>query len=533
MRPSRAPRRRRRDPGAGDGDDGVLGGALRRRRLRRRRARGARRPGALAAAAAVRARGPRGGRRRVGRRRDRRRRPRPRRLHRPAHRHRHGACARAGGRPRRLAGVPTLAALALALADAPEARRPQARAAHRRPPPRGVRGRLRARTAPACARSRTSPWSAADDLAGVARRPRRRGHGRRRRRAVRRPAARVGAAGRGRRRADGRHGRPGGRLRRARPRPRPGRGPAPLRPRPRRRSRAPATPGAARRPPEAPREPPGRPRRRRATSASCGPCTSPTSRPSRRSRPARSRCPGRWRSSAASSRARRGICLVCEDDGRIVAYLIADMFVDVWHLMNLCVAEEVRRQHVASRAAGGLLRDHRAQGAPRPHARGARVQHRRPSSSTAASGSSPPASAPATTATTARTRSSCGRTGRGTRRDRDGAAQAPPAGLDPRRRDVLRRHQRGRRARARGALVHRLVAERAARAVRRRGAGGGLTPPHGARQRGRRRGDEPRPAPAGTTSAPSPSTQGPGLIGALLVGPGDGASPSPTGAGCP
>jgi len=43
-----------------------------------------------------------------------------------------------------------------------------------------------------------------------------------------------------------------------------------------------------------------------------------------------------------------GICLICEDDGRVVAYLIADMFVDVWHLMNLCVAEEVRREHVAS-----------------------------------------------------------------------------------------------------------------------------------------------------------------------------------------
>ncbi len=44
-----------------------------------------------------------------------------------------------------------------------------------------------------------------------------------------------------------------------------------------------------------------------------------------------------------------GICLVCEDGGRIIAYLIADMFVDVWHLMNLCVAEPYRRQHVASR----------------------------------------------------------------------------------------------------------------------------------------------------------------------------------------
>jgi ribosomal-protein-alanine N-acetyltransferase len=43
-----------------------------------------------------------------------------------------------------------------------------------------------------------------------------------------------------------------------------------------------------------------------------------------------------------------GICLVCEIDGRIAAYLIADMFVDVWHLMNLAVDEPYRRTHVAS-----------------------------------------------------------------------------------------------------------------------------------------------------------------------------------------
>lgn len=43
------------------------------------------------------------------------------------------------------------------------------------------------------------------------------------------------------------------------------------------------------------------------------------------------------------------VCLVCEDTGRIVGYLIADMFVDVWHLMNVCVAEEIRREYVASR----------------------------------------------------------------------------------------------------------------------------------------------------------------------------------------
>jgi len=43
-----------------------------------------------------------------------------------------------------------------------------------------------------------------------------------------------------------------------------------------------------------------------------------------------------------------GIALICEMDGETVAYLIADMFVDVWHLMNLAVREDCRRRHVAS-----------------------------------------------------------------------------------------------------------------------------------------------------------------------------------------
>ena len=43
-----------------------------------------------------------------------------------------------------------------------------------------------------------------------------------------------------------------------------------------------------------------------------------------------------------------GIALVCEIGGRIAAYLIADMFVDVWHLMNVAVDEPYRRFHVAS-----------------------------------------------------------------------------------------------------------------------------------------------------------------------------------------
>ena len=43
-----------------------------------------------------------------------------------------------------------------------------------------------------------------------------------------------------------------------------------------------------------------------------------------------------------------GICLVAEVSGKIAAYLIADMFVDVWHLMNLAVDLPHRRKHLAS-----------------------------------------------------------------------------------------------------------------------------------------------------------------------------------------
>ncbi len=43
-----------------------------------------------------------------------------------------------------------------------------------------------------------------------------------------------------------------------------------------------------------------------------------------------------------------GICLVAEADGVVVGYLVADMFVDVWHLMNVAVEERYRRKHLAS-----------------------------------------------------------------------------------------------------------------------------------------------------------------------------------------
>ena len=42
-----------------------------------------------------------------------------------------------------------------------------------------------------------------------------------------------------------------------------------------------------------------------------------------------------------------GLCFVCEIDRRLVAYLLADMFVDVWHLMNLAVDAPFRRRRIA------------------------------------------------------------------------------------------------------------------------------------------------------------------------------------------
>lgn len=43
-----------------------------------------------------------------------------------------------------------------------------------------------------------------------------------------------------------------------------------------------------------------------------------------------------------------GIALVCEISGELAGYLIADAYVDVWHIMNVAVDETFRRDHVAS-----------------------------------------------------------------------------------------------------------------------------------------------------------------------------------------
>jgi ribosomal-protein-alanine N-acetyltransferase len=45
---------------------------------------------------------------------------------------------------------------------------------------------------------------------------------------------------------------------------------------------------------------------------------------------------------------REALCLGYILEGRLIAYLIADMFVDVWHIMNLAVHPACRRRHIAS-----------------------------------------------------------------------------------------------------------------------------------------------------------------------------------------
>jgi ribosomal-protein-alanine N-acetyltransferase len=50
-----------------------------------------------------------------------------------------------------------------------------------------------------------------------------------------------------------------------------------------------------------------------------------------------------------------GITLAHEIDGVLAGYLVADVFVDVWHLMNLAVAEERRHDHVASDLLGAYF----------------------------------------------------------------------------------------------------------------------------------------------------------------------------------
>ena len=43
-----------------------------------------------------------------------------------------------------------------------------------------------------------------------------------------------------------------------------------------------------------------------------------------------------------------GICLAIESGGRLAGYLVCSRYADVWHLMNIAVAPELRRRGIAS-----------------------------------------------------------------------------------------------------------------------------------------------------------------------------------------
>ncbi len=97
------------------------------------------------------------------------------------------------------------------------------------------------------------------------------------------------------------------------------------------------------------------------------------------------------------------ICLGAFIDDALVAYVIVSRYVDAWHVMNLVVVPEYRRQGIATRLLATLF-----EGPPTTTGAGSRsrcASRTTPRSScTKASGSVARASAAATTRTTARTR---------------------------------------------------------------------------------------------------------------------------------
>lgn len=97
------------------------------------------------------------------------------------------------------------------------------------------------------------------------------------------------------------------------------------------------------------------------------------------------------------------ILLVCEIEGVVVAYLIADSFVDVWHIMNIAVDVPHRGDHIASELIEAYFAITEQSGHAAIRSRSGSPTRPR-SSCTAASASSPPACAPSTTPTTKRTR---------------------------------------------------------------------------------------------------------------------------------
>jgi [ribosomal protein S18]-alanine N-acetyltransferase len=52
-----------------------------------------------------------------------------------------------------------------------------------------------------------------------------------------------------------------------------------------------------------------------------------------------------------------GICFAVESEGDLIAYLVCSRYADVWHLMNIAVAPEHRREGIASTLLEHLFRE--------------------------------------------------------------------------------------------------------------------------------------------------------------------------------
>jgi len=52
-----------------------------------------------------------------------------------------------------------------------------------------------------------------------------------------------------------------------------------------------------------------------------------------------------------------GICLAVTDDEGLVAYLVCARYADVWHLMNVAVSPDRRREGIASELLGRLFEE--------------------------------------------------------------------------------------------------------------------------------------------------------------------------------
>ena len=92
-----------------------------------------------------------------------------------------------------------------------------------------------------------------------------------------------------------------------------------------------------------------------------------------------------------------------EDEDVLAGYMIVSRYVDAWHVMNIAVAPDRRRQGIARTLLEHLFARHRRARPPRLHARGARLERATRSASTRASASRRAGSGAATTPTTART----------------------------------------------------------------------------------------------------------------------------------